>query len=94
MLSRLLKFSAVALRCLKSVKGTLTNPAVLDACPGYNVVNVKSRGAQLTADLVLAGGACNVYGNDTTKLLLLVEYQTGELRFVAAECISCRFVHC
>ncbi|TFY71663.1 hypothetical protein EVG20_g1354 [Dentipellis fragilis] len=49
---------------------------VLDSCPGYNAVNVKSRGPKVTADLVLAGTACNVFGNDTKKLALKVTYET------------------
>lgn len=58
--------------------GTWTDPAVLDGCPGYNATNVKTTGAILTADLVLGGKACNVYGNDTAKLTLEVEYETGK----------------
>jgi alpha-glucosidase len=49
----------------------------LDACPGYTASNVKDNGATVTADLKLAGTACNVYGKDLTDLKLLVEYQTG-----------------
>lgn len=64
---------------LHSVLGTWTEPSVLDACPGYNATNIKTKGATLTADLVLAGKACNVFGNDTSKLTLAVEYETGAL---------------
>lgn len=48
------------------------------ACPGYKALNVKERGASLTADLVLNGPPCNVYGEDLQDLKLLVEYQTSE----------------
>jgi alpha-glucosidase len=49
----------------------------LDACPGYTASNVKDDGATVTADLKLAGAACDVYGKDLVDLKLLVEYQTG-----------------
>src|SRR5436305_10716383 len=45
-------------------------------CPGYLASNVKTSGTGLTADLALAGPACNVYGSDVDSLSLLVEYQT------------------
>ncbi|KAH5411779.1 alpha/beta-glucosidase agdC [Parastagonospora nodorum] len=48
----------------------------LDACPGYAASNVKDDGATVTADLKLAGAACDVYGKDLVDLKLLVEYQT------------------
>ena len=64
---------------LHSTLGTWTEPSVLDACPGYNATNVKTKGAILTADLVLAGKPCNVFGNDISKVTLAVEYETGAL---------------
>ncbi|KAF2126412.1 glycoside hydrolase family 31 protein [Dothidotthia symphoricarpi CBS 119687] len=48
----------------------------LEACPGYTASNVQDDGARVTADLALAGTACNVYGQDLTDLRLEVEYQT------------------
>jgi alpha-glucosidase len=51
--------------------------ASLDSCPGYTASNVQDDGGRVTADLALAGPACNVYGNDLTDLKLEVEYQTG-----------------
>ena len=50
----------------------------LDSCPGYNAENVQVTEFALTADLVLAGEPCAVYGEELKKLSLLVEYQTGE----------------
>ncbi len=47
------------------------------SCPGYAASNVKQSGTTLTADLTLAGPACNTYGTDLKDLKLLVEYQTG-----------------
>ena len=49
----------------------------LESCPGYTASNVQDNGARVTADLALAGTACNVYGEDLTDLRLVVEYQTG-----------------
>lgn len=47
-------------------------------CPGYKATNVHEEAHSLTADLTLAGEACNVYGSDVEHLKLLVEYQTGK----------------
>lgn len=59
-------------------EGTWVEPSVLDACPGYNAQNVVSEGDTLTADLALAGDACNVFGDDIENLSLKVVYETGE----------------
>lgn len=55
-----------------------TDPNVLDACPGYKATGVSTVGPKLTANLVLAGKACNVYGKDIEKLKLEVTYETSE----------------
>ncbi|KAF8496804.1 alpha-glucosidase [Russula emetica] len=52
------------------------DPAVLDACPGYNATNVEVDGPRLSALLVLAGKPCNVFGNDIKVLDLAVVYET------------------
>ncbi|KAI0761474.1 alpha-glucosidase [Trametes elegans] len=57
---------------------TVTDPTILDACPGYNVQNVSSSGANFTADLVLAGKACNVFGEDIEQLKLELTYETKD----------------
>ncbi|TFK65152.1 alpha-glucosidase [Pluteus cervinus] len=51
----------------------------VDSCPGYNAHNVKTNpfGTTLTADLTLAGKACNIYGTDVAKLKLEVVYETS-----------------
>ena len=51
----------------------------LDSCPGYNATNIWMTRNTLTADLVLAGKPCNVYGNDIRALLLQVTYETGKI---------------
>lgn len=50
----------------------------LASCPGYKSSNVKTTASTLTADLSLAGSACNVYGTDLTNLTLQVVYETGK----------------
>ncbi|KAB5511529.1 glycosyl hydrolases family 31-domain-containing protein [Coniochaeta sp. 2T2.1] len=52
--------------------------ATVDDCPGYKAFNVKKGCSSVTADLKLAGSACNVYGDDIPDLKLLVEYQTDK----------------
>lgn len=46
-------------------------------CPGYTASDVVTTDNGLTAQLTLAGPACNSYGIDLENLTLLVEYQTG-----------------
>ncbi|KAF2011418.1 glycoside hydrolase family 31 protein [Aaosphaeria arxii CBS 175.79] len=48
----------------------------LEDCPGYAASNVQDDGSKITADLTLAGAACNVYGEDISNLKLEVVYQT------------------
>ena len=52
------------------------------ACPGYAASNVQKTDSGLTADLKLAGAACNAYGDDLTDLKLTVEYQTGRSQLI------------
>ena len=51
----------------------------VDDCPGYTASNVATTGTGLTADLSLAGAACNAYGRDIENLRLLVNYDTGNV---------------
>ncbi|KAI0118233.1 glycosyl hydrolases family 31-domain-containing protein, partial [Nemania sp. FL0031] len=60
---------------LASASGALA--ASIDDCPGYTASNVVESDGKLTADLSLAGTACDIYGTDLTELKLLVEYQTN-----------------
>ena len=50
----------------------------VDDCPGYTASNVQQTASSVTADLKLAGPACNVYGTDIADLRLQVDYQTGK----------------
>jgi len=61
--------------------GLISNTSSSDplaSCPGYKASNVKTTGSSLSADLSLAGAACNVYGDDLTSLTLEVVYETGQ----------------
>lgn len=62
---------------------SLAFAASIGDCPGYTASNVVESDGKLTADLSLAGTACNIYGTDLTDLKLLVEYQTGS-KLIAA----------
>lgn len=48
------------------------------ACPGYSASNVQTTETGLTADLSLAGPACDSYGSDIENLRLTVNYDTGK----------------
>lgn len=50
----------------------------VSSCPGYSASNVQQSSSGLTADLSLAGEACNAYGTDLPNLTLTVEYQSGK----------------
>ncbi|KAI0648507.1 alpha-glucosidase [Trametes meyenii] len=67
---------AVLGQLVRLASATVTDPTVLDACPGYKAKNVFTFGPKLTADLVLSEKACNVFGNDIEKLKLEVTYET------------------
>ncbi|KAG6818327.1 hypothetical protein H0H93_005954, partial [Arthromyces matolae] len=58
---------------------TTVDSAALDACSGYAARNIKTFGATLSADLVLNGAGCAVYGPDIKTLDLKVVYETGVL---------------
>ncbi len=72
-----LKFALLA-QLASLASATYSDPKVLDACPGYQAKNVFNYGHKLTADLLLGGTACNVFGNDTEKLKLEVTYENRE----------------
>ncbi|ESK89121.1 alpha-glucosidase [Moniliophthora roreri MCA 2997] len=61
-----------------STRAEYVDQAALNACPGYNAVNVSTsaNGRSITADLVLAGEPCNIFGNDIETLRLDVSYET------------------
>ncbi|KAH7384493.1 alpha-glucosidase precursor [Pyrenochaeta sp. MPI-SDFR-AT-0127] len=60
------------------VTTVLVQAADPNICPGYTASNVVTTDSTLTADLTLAGEACNAYSDDIKDLKLLVEYQTND----------------
>ncbi|KAG9253470.1 glycosyl hydrolases family 31-domain-containing protein [Emericellopsis atlantica] len=58
--------------------GLAVAAASIDECPGYKASNIVEGDTGLTADLTLAGEACNAYGLDLQDLKLVVEYQTED----------------
>lgn len=49
------------------------------SCPGYSASNVQQTGTGLSADLSLAGAACNSYGKDIENLRLSVNYDSCKM---------------
>ncbi|KAH8722742.1 alpha-glucosidase-like protein, partial [Phaeosphaeriaceae sp. PMI808] len=47
-----------------------------DSCPGYKASNVQRSDNSLTADLTLAGTACNLHGQDLKDLKFSAQWQT------------------
>ena len=56
----------------------IASRAAVDNCTGYAASNIVETDSSLTADLTLAGAACNLYSEDIKDLKLVVEYQTSE----------------
>jgi alpha-glucosidase len=50
--------------------------ATRDSCPGYSASGVAQTSTGFTAELKLAGSACNIYGRDIQYLKLTVNYDT------------------
>jgi len=76
--SRVVSFLLVTALASASGIGIRAPADPLASCPGYKASNIKTTSSSLTADLSLAGKACNVYGDDLKSLTLTVEYQTGK----------------
>lgn len=62
------------------VSSSASHDDPLAACHGYKASRVQTTASGLTADLTLAGKACNVYGTDLKDLTLQVVYETGRLK--------------
>ncbi|KAI1851076.1 hypothetical protein JX266_003741 [Neoarthrinium moseri] len=60
----------------------------LTACPGYKASNVQISSSGLTAELTLAGPACDAYGTDLTDLTLEVSYDTETRLHVKIQDVS------
>lgn len=59
-----------------------------DSCPGYTASNVQRSDSSLTADLTLAGTACNLYGEDLQDLKFLAQWQTGPFQYSCVKTLS------
>ncbi|KAA8564855.1 hypothetical protein EYC84_010626 [Monilinia fructicola] len=69
--------SAATLDFQSRATNTDTNSTLpLSECPGYTASNITTTSSSLSADLTLAGPACNTYGTDLKKLTLKVVYET------------------
>lgn len=69
----------------------IASRAPVDNCTGYAASNIVETDSSLTADLTLAGAACNLYSQDIKNLKLLVEYQNSKhLPFSVALAVSKR----
>ncbi|KAH8655172.1 glycosyl hydrolases family 31-domain-containing protein [Xylariales sp. PMI_506] len=65
----------------QSIIPNIVDPIAVDSqsvCPGYKAANVVETTNGITAELSLAGPACNVYGTDIESLQLVVEYQAAD----------------
>lgn len=71
----LVNFFATACLSLSTAAAVNDGGNNLDKCPGYKASNVKKTSYGVTADLHLAGPACNVYGKDLDNLKLLIDVE-------------------
>ncbi|KAF2226293.1 putative alpha-glucosidase [Elsinoe ampelina] len=79
--SLLASLAGAAVAAAAAIDSTLIarQASSIESCPGYTASNVQTSGDKIvSADLNLAGPACNVYGSDLDNLRLLVEYQSPD----------------
>ena len=67
----------VAAASARAIAPRQTNDTCVSS--GYSASNVQQSGTGLSADLSLAGPACNSYGKDIENLRLTVSFDTGML---------------
>ncbi|KAF2092442.1 alpha/beta-glucosidase agdC [Rhizodiscina lignyota] len=72
-MAKTFRLALLALLCSSFV---IAKHGSVSDCPGYVASNVVHSKSGVTADLKLAGKACNAYGTDLTELKLKAEYQT------------------
>ena len=68
---------SAAIAASASARTLLPRQDSVASCPGYSASNVQTSATGITADLALAGLACNSYGKDIENLRLTVNYDTG-----------------
>lgn len=72
--------SAAALVARQDAPQQYPDYSLLEGCPGYKASNVETTDSGITAELTLAGEACNAYGEDLEELILEVTYETGKFK--------------
>lgn len=66
----------------------------IEQCPGYAASNIQTIGGQvMSADLSLAGTACNTYGTDLDSLVLQVEYINGKFAHQSSHASICSILN-
>ncbi|QSZ32968.1 hypothetical protein DSL72_002552 [Monilinia vaccinii-corymbosi] len=74
----LMRFCLLAIATTVSAASGASDATLpLSECPGYTASNIKTTSSSLSADLTLAGPACNTYGVDLQSLTLKVVYETN-----------------
>lgn len=75
----LLRFSSATPSQYPPLQDPLASPvhsSNVSGCPGYVLGSLKQRSTGLTAQLSLAGPACNAFGRDISKLTVQVTYES------------------
>ncbi|GAB7358215.1 hypothetical protein MBLNU230_g0367t1 [Neophaeotheca triangularis] len=77
---RILSTLSPQVNAAPSLTPTVRDPTAPEPqdCPGYKASNVADTAQGFTADLTMAGAACQAFGNDIADLVLNVEYQTRD----------------
>ncbi|KAJ4150976.1 hypothetical protein LMH87_011699 [Akanthomyces muscarius] len=71
-------FAVLQATLIAVASAAVADNSAADKCPGYKASNVKTSAHGLTADLKLAGKACNAFSKDVERLKLVVSYDTAE----------------
>ena len=68
-----------------AARSEYVDPAVLDACSGYvaSPTQLSEADAKAVIELSLKAPGCKVFGPDIERLRLTVDYETGQLSFLA-----------
>lgn len=82
----LVAFAGCAIAAPASLDLAVRDGVSADDCPGYEASNVETTDSTITADLTLAGDACNVYSDDIKDLKLVVEYQSSKYSYYYPAC--------
>ncbi|KAJ6454358.1 glycosyl hydrolases family 31-domain-containing protein [Mycena sanguinolenta] len=72
--------SVLSLALVVAAQGNTTSPVInsfnVSSCPGYSLHSLSETDRGLTAQLELAGPACNAFGVDVVNLTIEVNYET------------------